>query len=71
MVIQTHIDGKIDVEIDADTIIKELNELDLIKRWAYVAKILNNIHLRDAESLAQGQKMVLHDFLQTHLKLYK
>ncbi len=43
---------------------QELNELDLMERWVYLAKILNNVHLRDIENLNPAQRSAIKDFLE-------
>ncbi len=65
-----HINGHIDAEVDAGQIINELNELPLMERWQYIAKILNNIHLRNIDELEPGQRELICDFLDRQKKIY-
>jgi len=71
MIMNIRINGFIDAEVDVDTIVKELNELELMQRWQYIAKILNNIHLRDIDNLEPGQRDLILNFLDNQKKIYK
>ena len=70
MIMQIEIKGNIDAEVDVEQIINELNELPLMKRWQYIAKILNNVHLRNIDELEPGQKDLILNFLERNKKIY-
>ena len=70
MILDIEIKGSIPAEIDLDMIVTELNELPLMKRWEYVAGILNNVHLRNIDELEPGQKDLILNFLERNKKIY-
>ncbi len=70
MRIEVEIKGKIPLNLKIEDIIKEINKLRLIERWQIVAKILNNINLKDIEELEAYQLLMIRNFLETQNKYY-
>ena len=62
---------KVFIDIDDGDIIDRMNKIDLLKRWQLVAKIINHITLNEFETLTTGQKVMILNFLEKNIKLYK
>lgn len=57
------ISRKIDVNVHLDDVIDAINELDIHKRWNYVAKVLNEIDNNALSELTDDQKGIIERYL--------
>ena len=61
----------LEVDIEISDIISGINEMPLDKRWAIIAQIFRECKFDEVETMGQGQKFAILQFLEKNYKLYK
>ena len=62
---------KIFIRVDIDDLIKEINEEPLEKRWSIISQIFRECKFDNPETIGEGQKFAILQFLEKNYKLYK
>ena len=68
--IEIRIDQKMDVSIHLDDVIDGINDTKMLKRWSYVAQILNGIELNLCDT-TEEQKEIIKKYLIKKLALFE
>lgn len=69
MKVVTRINQDVEVEIDIDDVIGAINELDIKKRYNYIAQLFNGIDLGDKLALTSEQVSLIANYLKTELSV--
>ena len=67
--IEVRIEREIDVTINISDVIDGINETPMIKRWVYVANIINGVQM-DLSDTTDEQKAIIKKYLTDKLKLF-
>lgn len=67
--VELKIDRSIDIDLRIDDIIDGINQCAMKKRWNYISKIINGVHL-NLSDLTHEQKQVINKYLSDKLSLF-
>lgn len=67
--IEVRIDRKVDVTIHIEDVIEGINEVQMKKRWNYIAQIINGVQI-DLSDLTDEQKAIIKKYLTDKLSLF-
>ena len=62
--------GEFKLQVPVEDILEDINRLPLIRRFAVVKKILNDVQLLSRDELTPGQTRMVLDFLERVYELY-
>jgi hypothetical protein len=54
---------EVEINVHLDDVINKMNEINMVARWNYVAKILNGLNVDDINSLSNEQKKTVGSYL--------
>jgi hypothetical protein len=67
--VEVKLDQKVYVDINLDDIIDGINSCHMKRRWNYIAKIINAVHL-NLTDLTEREKENIKDYLVNRLKMF-
>jgi hypothetical protein len=67
--VEVKLDQKVYVDINLDDIIDGINSCQMIKRWNYIAKIINAVQL-NLTDLTEREMEIIKDYLVNRLKMF-
>jgi hypothetical protein len=65
--VMAEVKKEVEVTIHLDDVIEKINELPIVSRYNYIAKMLNEISVDDLESLDSGHRTVISDYFKEQI----
>ena len=67
--IELKVEKTFDIDVELSDVIYGINDLPMVKRWNYVAQIINAVEL-DLSDLTDTQKQIIKEFLLIKLAIF-
>lgn len=68
--VELKLDHKVDIDVRLDDVIDGINACEMVRRWNYIALILNDVELNVSE-LTDEQKDLVKNYLLKKLELFQ
>ena len=65
--ISVKVNQLIDVDLDIEEIIDCINEMEVIKKWNFMAKMINGFSDEDISKLNSEQKSIIRKYLENQI----